>query len=80
MTDNKKLMDGRDDCAVSRAQDYEIDYFVDHYLRTRGLDVSAKNRDIVRGAVRAFEPNRKVFRDELLVHLDAKWNKTKLQD
>jgi hypothetical protein len=79
MADNKNLIDGRDDVAVNRSQDYEVRYFVDHYIRTRGVTNPQESRATIEAAVRAFAPTRKVFRDELIRHLDAKWNLRPLQ-
>ena len=77
MSDNKNLIDGRDDVAVNRSQQYEIDYFVGYYIRTRRVTTPpAEAKKLIEAAVRAYEPNRKVFRDELLRHLDKKWNLT----
>lgn len=74
MSDNKNLIDGRDDVAVNRSQQYEVDYFVDYYIRTRSVTTpKAEAKRIIEAELRAFHPTRKVFRDELLKHMDAKW-------
>ena len=73
MADNKNLIDGRDDVAVNRSQQYEVDYFVDHYIKTRKINNPADSRATIEAEVRAYHPHRKVYRDELLAHCDAKW-------
>lgn len=76
MADNKNLMDGRDDVAVNRSQQYEVDYFVSHYIKTRRISNPEQSRATIEAEVRNFQPHRKVYRDELLAHCDEKWGLT----
>ncbi|VVE83006.1 hypothetical protein [Pandoraea sputorum] len=73
--DNKKYIGKIDRIYVSMTESYEVEYFIDHYLKTRNYDVSNNNRDIVTAALEAY-PGRAPFkRDALTQFLDARFKR-----
>ena len=73
--DDKKYIGKIDRIYVSMSEYYEVEYFIDSYLDSRGFDVNNKNRNIIRGALEEY-PGRTPFRrDQLQEYLDKKYKK-----
>jgi hypothetical protein len=73
--DNKRYRGKIDRIYVSMSETYEVEYYIDHYLESRGFDISNNNRDIVAGALEQF-PGRAPFkRADLDTFLDSKFKK-----
>lgn len=73
--DNKKYIGKIDRIFVSMTEDYEVEYFIDHYLQTHKYTVNNENRNIIAAALEGF-PGRAPFkRDDLTQFLDAKFRK-----
>ena len=71
MSDNKKYIGKIDRIRVSETEHYEVDYFVDHYLKTKGYGVSAENRKVLHGYLEDYPHHGTVMRDHLTQWLDA---------
>jgi hypothetical protein len=68
--DNKRYIGKIDRIYVSMSEDYEVEYFIDHYLETHGYVISHKNRDIITAALEDY-PGRAPFkRDDLNAYLE----------
>ncbi|WP_049411979.1 hypothetical protein [Stenotrophomonas maltophilia] len=71
--DNKKYIGKIDRIFVSMTEDYEVEYFIDHFLETHRYPVNNENRDIVAAALEDF-PGRAPFkREDLTKFLVAKF-------
>ncbi len=68
--DNKKYIGKLDRIYVSKTEDYEVEYFIDHYLETRNYLISNKNRDIVTKYLEAYSRKAPIKRDDLNAYLD----------
>lgn len=73
--DNKKYIGKLDRIYVSMTEDYEVEYFIDQYLKTRNYTISNKNRDIVVGVLEDYPGKAPFKRDELNTYLDLKFGK-----
>lgn len=73
--DNKRYRGKIDRIYVSMTETYEVEYYIDHYLATRGFEISNKNRDIIASALEQC-PGRAPFkRADLDTFLDGKFKK-----
>lgn len=71
--DNKRYRGKIDRVFVSMTESWEVEYFIDHYLKTRGRDISNKNRDLVADKLEN-APGRAPFkRDDLNNWLDKEY-------
>lgn len=71
--DNKRYVGKLDRQYVSMSEGYEVEYFIDHYLDSRGKAVSNKNRDIVTAALESYSGKAPYPRGALTAFLDSKW-------
>jgi hypothetical protein len=73
--DNKKYIGKLDRIYVSMTEDYEVEYFIDKYLKDRSYAVSNKNRNVIAEALEQY-PGRTPFkRDDLIAFLDKRFPK-----
>lgn len=73
--DNKRYIGKLDRQSVSRTEGYEVEYFIDHYLETRGFPYTNANRDIVRKALEDYPGHAPIQRGDLAKFLDNKFKK-----
>lgn len=73
--DNKHITGPLDRQWVSRTEPYEVQAFVDAYLKSRAYEMSDKNRDIVRQAVMNYSGRSPIARDDLVAYLDRLYQK-----
>lgn len=72
--DNKKYTGKLDRIYVSDEEDWEVEYYIDHYLETRGKDVSDKNRDILAAKLELFPGKAPHKRTDLNEWLDKEYD------
>ena len=73
--DNKKQRGKIDRIYVSRTESYELDYFIDHYLKSNNFAISDKNRRIVNDAIEDYPGLAPIYRDDLTEYLNKKFKK-----
>jgi len=73
--DNKKYIGKIDRIFVSMTETYEVEYFIDAYLKTREFIVSDKNRNIIADALEKYSGRAPFKRDDLNAYLDGLYNK-----
>ncbi|ORM94900.1 hypothetical protein [Pantoea cypripedii] len=73
--DNKKYVGKIDRIYVSMTEEYEVEYFIDHYLQSRNYQISNENRDIVTDKLEAYPGKAPFKRDDLNTYLDKLFNK-----
>jgi hypothetical protein len=69
--DNKRYRGKIDRIYVSRTETYEVDYFVDDYLRTRSYAVNDESRRAMHGWLDAYPGRAPILRTDLEKWLDA---------
>lgn len=69
--DNKKYVGKLDRMYVSMSEGYEVEYFIDHYLDTRGKGVTNSNRDKIVGALQSYPFPAPYSRGALSMFLDS---------
>ena len=74
--DNKRYIGKIDRIYVAMSEAYEVEYFIDQYLKTRRYAVSNENRDKVVKALENFGGRAPFKRDELNLYLDSYWKKS----
>ena len=72
MADNKKYRGKIDRIRVSMSEEYEVDYFVEHYLRTRKFANTAENEKALHSHLEQYPHSGTVMRDALTAWLDAR--------
>jgi hypothetical protein len=72
MSDNKHYRGKIDRIRVAFGQEYEVDYFVDHYIQSRGYTITTANREALHGHLDAYSRSHPgvVMRDELTAWLN----------
>lgn len=75
--DNKKYIGKLDRIYVSMTEKYEVEYFIDHYLKTHGYTVNNAGRDVIAGALEQYPGKTPFKRDELIAFLDGRITKKK---
>ena len=70
--DNKKCRGKIDRIYVSMTEYYEADYFIDHYLTSRGFAVHDSNRKIIGDWMDQYPGSAPIRRDALNAWLDTK--------
>lgn len=73
--DNKKYIGKIDRVNVSMTEYYEVEYFIDHYLKSRDFQVSNKNRDVIVNALENYPGKVPFKRDDLNAYLDKLYKK-----
>ncbi len=73
--DNKKYIGKIDRIYVSMTEDYEVEYFIDQYLKTKGFAVNNGNRDVIAGEMEKYPGRAPIKRDELVAFLDGRVKK-----
>lgn len=68
--DNKRYRGKIDRIYVSETESYEVDYFIDAYLRKRGAFVTNANRDVIAEYIDLFPGRAPIKRVDLEAHLD----------
>ncbi len=58
---------------VSQTESWEVNHFVDHYLKTNNYTVNENNRRAVRDAIKEFPGRAPVKRADLSTFLDSKF-------
>lgn len=71
--DNKHYRGPIDRVFVSATEEYEVDYFIDQYLKTRRYELTDENRRTVGAKLEKYPGRAPWRRDELNAHLDAGW-------
>ena len=72
MSDNKNYRGKIDRIRVAFGEDYEVDYFVDHYIQSRGYTVNKSNREAIHGHLEAYPHSGTVMRDQLTTWLNQR--------
>ncbi len=75
--DNKKYIGKIDRIYVSMTEEYEVEYFIDQYLKTRGYAMSNSARDVIAGELEKHPGKAPFKRDELNDYLDKRVTKKK---
>ncbi len=72
MSDNKHYRGKIDRIRVAFGQDYEVDYFVDQYIQSRGYTITTANREAIHGHLDAYAEAHPgtVMRDALTAWLN----------
>jgi hypothetical protein len=73
--DNKKYIGKIDRIYVSMTEDYEVEYFIDQYLKTHKYEVSNKNRDIVAAALEDYDGRAPFKREDLIQFLEGRFKR-----
>jgi hypothetical protein len=73
--DNKKYIGKLDRIYVSMTEHYEVEYFIDKYLKDHGFSVSNKSRDVIAGALEQYPGKAPFKRDDLIAFLDKRITK-----
>lgn len=73
--DNKKYIGKLDRIYVSMTEEWEVEYFIDKYLKDGGYKVSNENRSIVIRALEKYQGKAPFKRDDLKDYLDGRFNK-----
>lgn len=73
--DNKKYIGKIDRIYVSMSEDYEVEYFIDTYLKSRNFKISNDNRDIITQALENYNGKAPIKRDDLNTYLDGLYKK-----
>lgn len=68
--DNKRYIGKIDRIYVSRTEGYEVDYFVDAYLKSRNYQVTDANRKIIHAHLNAYPGQVPVMRDAVTRWID----------
>ncbi|KEZ72795.1 hypothetical protein C5I_0117355 [Pseudomonas syringae pv. syringae FF5] len=71
--DNKKYRGKIDRVFVSLTEYWETEYFIDHYLKTRGCAVSDENQSKVAHKLEDAPGKAPHKRDDLIAWLDKEW-------
>lgn len=71
--DNKRYIGKIDRIYVAMTETYEVEYFIDQYLKTRNYAVSNENRDKVAKALEGYSGRAPFKRDDLNLYLDGYW-------
>lgn len=71
--DNKHYTGPIDRVFVSMTESYEVSYFIDQYLKTRGYDMTEENRLRVGKKLQLFKGDAPWKRDDLSAFLDRGW-------
>ncbi len=71
--DNKHYRGPIDRIYVSMTETYEVSYFIDQYLKTRGYDMTDENRTLVGKKLQLYAGGAPWKRDELNAFLDRGW-------
>lgn len=73
--DNKRYRGKIDRVNVALSEPWEVGYFIDHWLETRGGAISNANRDKVATALEAYHGHAPYKRDDLNAYLDRHFDK-----
>ena len=69
-SDNKRYRGKIDRIYVSLTEYYEVDYFIDQYLKKRRADLTDKNRDVVGSHMDSFPGRAPIKRTDMEAFLD----------
>jgi len=69
--DNKWYRGKHDRIRVSLTEDYEVEYFIDAYLKRRSADVTHANRTVIANKMEDYPGRAPIMRDALNTWLDG---------
>ncbi|MDM3887037.1 hypothetical protein QSV36_15800 [Pseudomonas sp. BCRC 81390] len=72
--DNKKYRGKIDRIFVSLTESWEVEYFIDHYLKTRNCTLSDDNRSKVAHKLEGVPGRAPHKREDVNAWLDKEWN------
>ena len=75
--DNKKYRGKIDRIYVSMTESYEVDYYVGHYLKTRGYGDNDENRNVIHQQMDAYTGYAPIMREKMDSWLDSRVSKKK---
>lgn len=75
--DNKNYTGKIDRIYVSMTEDWEVEYFIDKYLKDHNYGLTDKNRDNVLGVMEKFPGKAPIKRDDMIKHLNDTYAKVK---
>ena len=73
MSDDKSIRGPIDQVFVALTEPYELNFFVDQYLKTRQYDLTDANRQTVRTKIALYSGRAPIQRDDLNAFLDKGW-------
>ncbi|WP_148042026.1 hypothetical protein [Dickeya undicola] len=71
--DNKHYRGHLDRIYVSTTEEWEVGYFVDHYLEKHGSSKNETNRDLVMKGISTYPGKKPILREDLTKFLDGKF-------
>ena len=71
--DNKHYRGHLDRIYVSTTEEWEVEYFVDHYLKTHNYNTSQQSRDTILQGISTYQGRKPVKREDLTAFLEKKW-------
>lgn len=73
--DNKRYIGKLDRIYVSMTEEYEVEYYIDHYLETRGYGITNANRDVITAELESYPGRAPWKRVDLDAYLDRRVSK-----
>lgn len=70
--DNKHYRAHLDRIYVSTSEEWEVGYFVDHYLKSNNCATGQKERDLIMENIAAYPGRKPILRTELTAFLDKR--------
>ncbi|GAB7547484.1 hypothetical protein [Cupriavidus sp. 8B] len=70
--DNKHYRRHFDRIYVSETEEWEVEYFIDHYLKTHGYDTSQQRREAILWAISEYPGRKPILRTQLTASLEKK--------
>lgn len=70
--DNKHYRGHLDRIFVSTSEEWEVGYFVDHYLKSHNCDTNSGERNVVMENIAAYPGRKPILRTELTKFLDGR--------
>ncbi len=58
---------------LSRTEYWEMSYFIEQYIKTRGWPDNEKNREAFRAGINGYTGSAPIKREDMDKYLDAKW-------
>ncbi|WP_323772651.1 hypothetical protein [Alcanivorax sp.] len=74
--DDKEITGPKDGIWVSPTETWEIDHFVEEYLKDHSYKVNDKNRAIVKRTIDNYSGSNPIKRDDLIDYLNQKFKKS----
>lgn len=70
--DNKRYRGKLDRIYVSTAEEWEVEYFIDHYLESRNCALNTANRSVIEQELENYSGRAPYKRDDLKAFLDQR--------